>query len=659
LGHGAGVSTKQLQKAIAWAPYLLAVGIAFLVVPAFRQARTDWHEWKQYKQGPIRFADMRPGTLVWKQPVLPAQYAQGSCGACHREDLPETPRLNHGRQLIVKFNCIACHQLQDIDRPAMLGPDLTNVGTKVTREWIYKWLKDPRTLTDADGNVTVDGVDTDPRMPKFQLNDQELRALSAYLSVQRAKPVAPYRFDPRVVAIVAKGGDAADQGKIRFDQMFCVTCHPLAVDRGGETTLIGGGIIAPGIIVPELTKVGSKVKPEWLMAWLRDPQSYLQHTRMPQFQWTDKDMYEITQYILKRLTDPDLLNDVPQLGPPTDAEVHLGQRLFVEKGCAECHAIQGVTPRGDFGPDLSALGMAAGPYLIDLNSARKPSVPLHFVKSNVERLNIIVSVVPRFMIAYIQAKITNPSLDSPETHMPQFHMSQPDLDDITTALLSMIGSPITSNTQNPLIIPRPHPEFHPDGRFGQLYQRFKCYDCHAFNGYGGTLAPDLSYEGSRSQREWLVQFLRNPQTLRPTLTVRMPDFNMSEQDATTLANYLSAALQNPHVNPEAMDEKEFTPQMAEHGKQLYEVKYACQSCHTIGSSGGYVGPSLNNAGNWLTSAWIEAWLHDPQALVPGTIEPQRSFTENEIRDITAYLLTLKQIPAAKSAAPAAAVGGGQ
>ena len=66
----------------------------------------------------------------------------------------------------------------------MLGPDLTNVGTKVSRAWIYKWLKDPRTLTDGDGNVTVDGYESEdePRMPKFRLTEDELRALSAYLS---------------------------------------------------------------------------------------------------------------------------------------------------------------------------------------------------------------------------------------------------------------------------------------------------------------------------------------------------------------------------------------------------------------------------------------------------------------------------------------------
>ena len=645
------MSATQLNKAIRRLTYVFAVCGALGLAVIFWQSRTDWHEWRLDKQGPLLLVDMRPGTLAWKQPVLPAQYAQGTCGACHREDLPETPRLNHGRQLIVKFNCIGCHRLQDIDRPAMLAPDLSSVGSKVTREWIYKWLKDPRTVTDANGNVKVDGVDTDPRMPKFQLSDQELRGLSAYLSVQRGKPLEAYRFNPRVVAVVAKGGDAADQGKIRFNQMFCVTCHALAVDRGGETTLIGGDI------GPELTKIGSKVKPEWLLAWLRDPQSYLQHTRMPQYTWSDKDLYEVTQYILKQLTDPDLLKDVPQLGSPTDAEVQFGKRMFVEKGCSECHVMQGVIPQSDFGPDLSAFGMAAGPYLVEVNSTRKQSAHLHFVKSGVERLNISVSLVSKSMIAYLQAKITDPASDTPETRMPQFHMSQSDLDDLTTALLSMSGPPIANKAQYPLVIPRPHPEFHPDGKVGQLYQRFKCYECHSFNGYGGTLAPDLSYEGSRSQREWLIQFLKSPQTLRPTLTVRMPDFNLSDQDATTIANYLSAALQNRHVNPAAVDEKQFTPQMAEHGKQLYEGKYACQSCHTIGSSGGYVGPSLNNAGNWLTAAWIEAWLRNPQALVPGAIEPRRSFAEDEIKDITAYLLTLKQTPGDKSAVPATAGGG--
>ncbi len=107
------------------------------------------------------------------------------------------------------------------------------------------------------------------------------------------------------------------------------------------------------------------------------------------------------------------------------------------------------------------------------------------------------------------------------------------------------------------------------------------------------------------------------------------------------AEYLSLVLQKPDVDPESVDVRQFTPAMAAKGKQLYEVKYECQSCHTIGATGGYVGPNLNNAGNWLTPAWIEAWLRNPQALLPDTLEPRRNFTEEEIRALTAYLLTLR------------------
>ena len=71
------------------------------------------------------------------------------------------------------------------------------------------------------------------------------------------------------------------------------------------------------------------------------------------------------------------------------------------------------------------------------------------------------------------------------------------------------------------------------------------------------------------------------------------------------------------------------------------MKFQCQSCHTIGGSGGYVGPNLNNAGGWLTPAWIEAWLKNPQALVPDSMEPRRNFTDEEIKALTAYLMTLR------------------
>jgi len=121
----------------------------------------------------------------------------------------------------------------------------------------------------------------------------------------------------------------------------------------------------------------------------------------------------------------------------------------------------------------------------------------------------------------------------------------------------------------------------------------------------------------------------------------MPQFNMTDKETSILAEYLSLAVQKPGVDPESVDARQFTPAMASKGKELYEVKYQCQACHTIGATGGYVGPNLNNAGNWLTPAWIEAWLRNPQALQPDSIEPRRNFTDEEVQEVTAYLMTLR------------------
>lgn len=569
-------------------------------------------------------AEAHETTLAWEKPILPARYLQASCGSCHHAEIKETPQLARGQELLTYLNCQGCHKLNNLDRPT-LGPDLSSVGYKVSREWIYKWLSEPHTILDKDGNVTVNGYESgdESRMPKFRLKAEEIKALSAFLSVQKAKPIEKYKINPAVVAAWSKNPELLSQGEVRFRQMMCTTCHPLAVTRAGETKLIGGNI------GPELTKVGSKVNEEWLVAWLRNPKSYLEHTNMPRYGWSDEDLYKVSQYVMNKLTDSDLLTNVPQLGSGTDEEIQTGKRLFAEKGCASCHPLNGSATQKDFGPDLTALGA-------------KNASELEFSKAK----------IPHNLVAYIQAKLQDPVSVNPAARMPQYTWNQADLDAVTTALLSQTGPAPTSALQD-LVVPRKEVAFQPVGSFAEIYERYKCYACHRFNGYGGTLAPELSYEGSRAQKKWIADFLKNPQTIRPTLTLRMPQFNMSDKDAATVAEYLSLAVQKPDVDPENVDTKQFTPAMAAMGKQLYEVKYQCQSCHTIGATGGYVGPNLNNAGNWLTPAWIEAWLRDPQALQPDTIEPRRNFTEEEIRALTAYLSTLRsgiQTQTSKSAA---------
>lgn len=564
-------------------------------------------------QGPAtEVAEAHNATRAWEQPVLPVKFIQGSCGSCHKNELAEAPKLTRGRELLSRLNCQACHKLSDV-APASLGPELSSIGNKVSREWIYKWLKEPRTVLDKDGNVTVNGYESgdESRMPRYTLTEAELRGLSAYLSVQKARAPQSYKINPGVTAAWSKNPELVTQGEQRFRQLMCTTCHPVAVTRAGETKLIGGNL------APELTKAGSKVNAEWLVSWLHDPKGYLPHAEMPRYGWTDEELYKVSQYVMNKLTDSDLLTGVPQLGAATEEEIANGKKTFLDKGCGTCHAVQGVAPQKDFGPDLTAIGA-------------KNTSELEFGKLGGRR----------HLVDYLQAKLQDPKSVNAAARMPQYTWNAADLDAVTTALLSQTGPATTSGLQQLVVAAKPG-AFQPVGSFATVYERYKCYACHRFNGVGGTLAPDLTYEGSLAQKKWIYDFLKNPQTVRPALILRMPQFNMTDKEASILAEYLSLAVQKPDVDPESVDARQFTPAMAASGKKLYMEKYQCQSCHTIGNAGGYVGPNLNNAGNWLTPAWIEAWLRNPQALLPGTIEPRREFTADEIRDMTAYLMTLR------------------
>jgi hypothetical protein len=63
------------------------------------------------------------------------------------------------------------------------------------------------------------------------------------------------------------------------------------------------------------------------------------------------------------------------------------------------------------------------------------------------------------------------------------------------------------------------------------------------------LPPPLYREGERAQPDWLFNFLRNPTPIRPQVILRMPKFNMSDEEAKALVNYFAAAdkIGNPGI----------------------------------------------------------------------------------------------------------------
>ena len=103
------------------------------------------------------------------------------------------------------------------------------------------------------------------------------------------------------------------------------------------------------------------------------------------------------------------------------------------------------------------------------------------------------------------------------------------------------------------------------------------------------------------------------------------------------------AYQTPAFDTDSIDAKSFTAQDVEHGRQLFYSRYACQACHIVNTQNdkGYVGPTLTQVGARLTPAWMFHYLKDPQAVRPGTIEPNQRLSDDEARALTAFLAAQK------------------
>jgi putative membrane protein len=90
---------------------------------------------------------------------------------------------------------------------------------------------------------------------------------------------------------------------------------------------------------------------------------------------------------------------------------------------------------------------------------------------------------------------------------------------------------------------------------------------------------------------------------------------------------------------------------AAHGAALIDT-YGCGSCHSVPgvpNADGLVGPPLDRFGSrvyiagllYNTPDNLMAWIRDPQRFVPGVVMPDMGVTEQDARDIAAYLESLR------------------
>jgi mono/diheme cytochrome c family protein len=545
-------------------------------------------------QGPATtVGEAHSSTLAWEQPILPSKYIESSCGECHQGPVAGTAQLTQGRHLLSLYGCVHCHTVKLPNGSTMKAtddpPSLSHIADKTTREWIYAWLKDPQAYA---GTAT---------MPNFKLSDDDARDMSAFLIANSTA------LPGDTATLAAKASSDSAAGASLYGESFCASCHAVQNAAGN---LVGGDV------GPELTRVGNKVKPEWLQAWLRNPRNYDEETAMPHYRFNDSQVATLSGFLLAK-TDSDLLANVhPEAATPE--QIAHGKRLVSDYGCASCHEIAGIKKPENFAPELSRIG-------------NKPVTQLAFLPG-----------MQHTLPDYIAIKIKQPRAFGQALKMPQYTFTPAQIDSLATALLALNDRAATL-PPSLTVAAMPESNYQPAGKAGKLMTDLACFSCHRINGHGGDMAPDLTWEGSSVQRQWLVEFLKNPNTLRPSLIRRMPKFNLSDDEINELTDYIMTVYQSPSIDRDSMPLSGYPQGRVELGRQLFYGKYACQGCHIVDTKTdkGYIGPTLTQVGSRLTAAWIFAWMKNPQALLPGTVEPNRAMSDEDARALTAFLISQK------------------
>lgn len=411
------------------------------------------------------------------------------------------------------------------------------------------------------------------RMPNFQLTDSDIAAIAAFL-LKDAKPGRQ----------MEQSGDP-ESGETLFKQLRCVTCHSVS----------GHG----GTLAPELERIGIKVWPQWLIGFLLNPAEHDRNTRMPRYRLTPSQAADLTAYLME-------FTEGETLVAPTiiAADAERGRRLVSRYGCYGCHEIPRFENFPKIGAELDNYGV-------------KP----------IERLDFgVVRNIPKTWGSWTFGKLKTPRAFRPGLRMPDYGFTSEEAAYLTVFLKSIAELPDSELKPQPKLTAT----YVPEGQFGRLVSDLKCLVCHSIRGNGGTLAPDLSFEGSRVKEEWLRKFLANPDTIRLYMKERMPKFNLAPSEIDAIVNYIKTTLLNPEI------EDEVTTYGGE-GRSLYFEKFKCQSCHQLGLTGGAVGPELTRIRERLKPAWLLAWIENSRALMSNVPEPQYSVTDEEARSLAHFL----------------------
>ncbi len=427
-----------------------------------------------------------------------------------------------GRELVENVGCLGCHitdesNLAEVDWHRTRGASLAGVGTKVNREFLYNWVKDPKHYWE------------DTFMPDLRLTDEEAADVTAYLMTLRNEsfeqlPVPEVdnaALDEITMEFLRTGlpvAQAEDQlGAMSADEKTlysgerlvrrfgCFGCHE--IEGFEDAQKIGVDLSTWGSKMVTRLDFGYIDIPhnrqEWFENKLNHPRSYdrgkvkgaPEKLRMGYFGFTEDEVRAVATRVLGQ-TRTALPAEAQKNLSANEAVGERARVLIHEYNCRGCHIVDGFGG-GIYETEVMAEDVGFRPPNLNTQGARTQAGWLFDFLQDPSEVRFWLKV-----------------------RMPTFHFDDEQLNTIVSGFMAM-------DETHPFATSAAVPADAATLRIGsQLLDRLRCEQCHLATAAGtmsaSQLAPSFRLTGERLREEWLVDWMKDPQTITPG--TQMPQF---------------------------------------------------------------------------------------------------------------------------------------
>jgi cytochrome c2 len=513
-----------------------------------------------------------------------------------RQALPPAPLegdAHRGREVMRLSGCFACHNVAPwsgeakTKDPALeksdtnqMGPNLRGVATKLDRDWLYWWIKDPQ------------GYWPETRMPDLRLSDQDAADITAYMLEDPDKifhdvpqgwetsPVAMADEELREVLaeqarwFFSREGRAAIERRLegqdpelRWDDLEtlkvavgeklvanfgCFSCHEI---EGLEDMMPIG---------TELTTWGSKTvdkldfgfgehlfgldphyREGWLVQKLRAPRSFdrekvknpSEKLRMPWFGFGDDQVEALATFVVG-LVDDEVQR--ARMEPSADElAMDSGLRAVRQKNCLACHMVDPGTVTYE---DEHGVRRTVTAELLPLED--RPQPPRHDlaqVRRDLEELELD-EVGFRLLRAEPEVGGVGERVFVPAEKL--FDLGAPRGGDFVRVVTDYyyfgieLFDPEAANEDEAYSYVTADPEG--GGAVEDVDGSLRNHSEEPYDKIRWTFAPPVLWdEGAKLQKQWFYGFLHDVVPLRPQVRVRMPSFHFDGGEAAAITDYFA------------------------------------------------------------------------------------------------------------------------